>query len=150
MLHAMVATRARAPGGRGPVCRRRDRAAAGRVEAKWKNGGVPQSPEAVRTAAIEALTVFRDFDNYWQPLALGTGPAPRLLREAAGRGAQSPSAPGWVPTCRATRAVPSPSRRALGLCGGKEGRCAAEPHGRSTRWFTMGRVPRNSLDELKG
>jgi SAM-dependent methyltransferase len=32
--------------------------------------------EAVRTDAIEVLTVFRDFDDYWQPFTLGAGPAP--------------------------------------------------------------------------
>ncbi len=32
--------------------------------------------EAVRTDAIEALTVFPDFDDYWQPFTLGAGPAP--------------------------------------------------------------------------
>jgi SAM-dependent methyltransferase len=31
---------------------------------------------AVSTDAIEVLTVFRDFDDYWQPFTLGAGPAP--------------------------------------------------------------------------
>ena len=30
----------------------------------------------MRTAAIEALTVFRDVDDYWQPFTPGAGPAP--------------------------------------------------------------------------
>jgi SAM-dependent methyltransferase len=30
----------------------------------------------VSTEAIEATTVFRDFDDYWQPFTLGAGPAP--------------------------------------------------------------------------
>jgi SAM-dependent methyltransferase len=30
----------------------------------------------VHTDAIEALTVFRNFDDYWQPFTLGAGPAP--------------------------------------------------------------------------
>jgi SAM-dependent methyltransferase len=31
---------------------------------------------AVESAAIEVPTVFRDFDDYWRPFTLGTGPAP--------------------------------------------------------------------------
>jgi SAM-dependent methyltransferase len=30
----------------------------------------------VETAALEIATVFRDFDDYWRPFTLGTGPAP--------------------------------------------------------------------------
>lgn len=32
--------------------------------------------EAPERTAIESLTVFRDFDDYWRPFTLGTGPAP--------------------------------------------------------------------------
>jgi SAM-dependent methyltransferase len=31
---------------------------------------------SVEAAAIEAATVFRDFDDYWRPFTLGAGPAP--------------------------------------------------------------------------
>lgn len=37
-----------------------------------RRAGLP-SPEA---CAIEAPTVFRDFDDYWRPFTLGAGPAP--------------------------------------------------------------------------
>jgi SAM-dependent methyltransferase len=31
---------------------------------------------AIETTALETPTVFRDFDDYWKPFTLGTGPAP--------------------------------------------------------------------------
>ena len=37
-----------------------------------KSAGLTQ----VECEPIEALTVFRDFDDYWHPFSLGTGPAP--------------------------------------------------------------------------
>ncbi len=31
---------------------------------------------SVESAAVEVPTVFRDFDDFWRPFTLGTGPAP--------------------------------------------------------------------------
>lgn len=41
----------------------------------------------VRAEAVETPNIFRDFENYWRPFTLGTGPAPGYYKnlDKAGR-----------------------------------------------------------------
>ncbi len=56
-------------GARFPICTRKN------LLALFNDAGL----EDVTCDAIEVATVFRNFDDYWQPLTAGTGPAPAFV-----------------------------------------------------------------------